>query len=421
MVRAMRPFGLARLAGLAMFVARVGVFDTLELLRGHALHDYASFHAAACSVRAVVSPYRPEELLFGAVSCGMGPVHPYLYPPLLAEALVPITFLSPWTARLVWHALSIVAALLSVWLLDRWLGERERGEELRAAFAVIAASFWPIRETHLMGQVNTIVLLLLVVWWTGRDRSHRAAIALGAAVAIKMSPALLLLVPLVERRWRELAWGAASGAGLIVLSCLALGARGLEFLSSVLLGFLPGSQWHGLRIPIDLYGNHSLAAVLFRISPSSDPHRLGGAMALVQLGFIAAMVALWFWRSRAVHEHARAASLIVVMMIATTFTWEHHVTFALLAIAMLLAAAPTMGSGYAIAGAIAVAFMSDRLDYYQLPATPATPWPRTFVAFARSPKLPSLLALYVLGLLALRTAKPDAVTRTSPEPSASGP
>ncbi len=417
----MRPLGLARLIGLALFVVRVGVLDTFELLRGRALHDYASFHAAACAVREVVSPYRPDELLFGAGTCGIGPVHPYLYPPLLAEVLVPFTFLSAWKARLLWHALSILAAFASVFLLDRWLRGRERGEELSAAFAVVAASFWPIRETHLMGQVNSIVLLLLVVWWTNRERTPRAAAALGAAIAIKMSPALLLLVPLVDKRFRELAWGAATGAGLVALSCLIIPANGVDFVSNVLAGFVPGSAWHGLNLPIDIYGNHSLAAVLFRLAPSPDPHRLRAGMAMLQLAALVAMVGLWLARSRKLHEHSRAASLIVVMIIAPTFAWEHHLTFAMLAIAMLLAAAPSMGGVYAIAGAIALAFMADRLDYYLLPNRA---YARAVLAIIRSPKLPSLLALYALGVVALRRATPDAETtpeRTSPEPSASAP
>ncbi len=417
----MRPFALARLIGLALFAVRVGVLDTLELLRNRPLHDYSTFHAAACAVRELVSPYQTDELLFGAASCRVHVVHPYLYPPLLAELLVPFTFFAPWTARLIWHALSVLAAFASVWLLDRWVGERDRGDELRAALAVVVGSFWPIRETHLMGQVNSIVLLLLVVWWTRRDRSDRAAVALGAAVAIKMSPALLLLVPLVDKRWRELAWGAASAGALIVASCLVIPANGADFLGSVLGGFLPGHRYHGLTVPIDLFGNNSIAAVLWRLTKQTDPLRLSMPAALLQLLIVGTMLGVWLRRARRLPEHARGAALVIVMIIATSYAYEHHAAFALLAIAMLLTEAPSMGLRYTIVGAVAVAFMADRLEYYLLPNRH---YPRALLAIARSPKLPSLLALYALGLFAIRTAKPDATTRperTSPRPSDAAP
>jgi hypothetical protein len=77
-----------------------------------------------------------------------------------------------------------------------------------------------------------------------------------------------------------------------------------------------------------------------------------------------------------------------------------------------------MGAVYAIAAAIAIAFMADRLDYYILPNHE---YSRALNAIARSPKLPSLLVLYALGLCAIRRAKPDEATRTSPAPSASAP
>jgi alpha-1,2-mannosyltransferase len=393
---------IARVFGWVLFVVRIVVIDTLELLRGHALHDYASFHAAACAIRAGVSPYRPDELLFGSVSCGMGGVYPYLYPPLLAEAMFPLTFFQPWTARLIWHGLIVCALLGSAWLLDRWLRDKPRGDELSAAFAIVMASFWPLRESHMMGQVNTLVLLLLCVWWTKREKTPLAVIALAGAATIKMSPALLLLVPLVEKRWRELAYGVAATAGFILISCALIGRRGLEFLIRVIAGFVPGAQWHGLKLPIDIFGNSSIAAVLMRLGHAADPQRLPRSLALVQTAILVAMLAGFLLRYRKIAADARAAPLIVLMIVAPTFTWEHHLTFAALAVAMVLAVAPMKRWWFIAIGALAVAMMADRLDYFVLPPFK---YPRWFIAIARSPKLPSLIAVYLLALFALQKSQ----------------
>lgn len=389
----MRPLALARIFGWALFLVRIVIFDTLELVRGHALHDYASFHAAACAVRGGVSAYKPEELLIGSMSCGMGAVHPYFYPPLLSEALVPMTYLQPWTARLVWHGVIVCSVIAAVFLLDRWL--RTRGEEVAGVFLFAAASFWPLRESHLMGQVNTLVLLLLCVWWTKREKSDHAVIALAFAAAIKMSPALLFLVPLVERRYRELARGVTWTVAAVFLSCAVLGKRGFEFFYGVLGGFIPGAQWHGLRLPIEIFGNSSIAAVLMRLGHPADPQRLPGKLALIQTIILVALLGAWLVRQKHIAPAARALPLLVLMIVAPTFAWEHHLTFALLGVAMILAEAKSLRWPLLLLAAAATAWMADRLDYYVMP--PGR-YGRTFWAIARSPKLVALLVLFVVGL-----------------------
>lgn len=407
----MRPLAIARMFGWALFLVRIVVFDTLELIRGHALHDYASFHAAACAVRAGVSPYRPDELLFGSVSCGMGPVYPYLYPPLLSELLVPFTFLSPWPARLLWHVLIVAALTGAVFLIDRWV--RTRNDAAAVIFVYAAASFWPLRESHMMGQVNTVILLLLAVWWTKRETSNLAVIALAAAAAIKMSPAILFLVPLVERRWKELSYGVAYTAALVLLSCGLIGARGFEFLFRVVRGFVPGAQWHSLNLPIDIFGNSSLAAVLMRLGRPLDPQHLPKNLAIAQIVILGAMLVAWLIRQKRIAADARALPLLIVMIVAPTFAWEHHITFALLAIGMFLVTAQSLRWPVIALAALAIAFMADRLDAYVLPPGK---YSRTFLAIARSPKLPSLLVLFAIGLFVTTTTR-DEETRTSREPS----
>lgn len=413
----MRPLALARLVGWAFFLVRIVVLDTIELVRGHALHDYASFHAAACAIRAGLSPYKPDELAFGSMSCGMGNVHPYFYPPLLAESLLPVTFVSPWAARLIWHLVGMGALIGAVHLLDRWLRERPRGDELSASLMMIAACFWPLRESQMMGQVNTVVLLLLTVWWTKREKSELAVIALAGAAAIKMSPALLFLVPLLEKKWRELAYGAASTAAMVLVSCALIGKRGFEFLFSVVASFVPGAKWHSFRLPIDIFGNESIAAVLIRNTHTLDPQRLPRHTTIIQVGILVGMLGLALFRYRRIAAEARAVPLIILMIVAPTYAWEHHLTFALLAIAMLLAVAPDKRWPFFVIGVTAVALMADRLDYFVLPGAR---YPRWFVGWARSPKLLPLLAVFALGLFATR-ATPAAAPETSPEPTSPTP
>ena len=124
----------------------------------------------------------------------------------------------------------------------------------------------------MMAQVNGLVLLLIVLWWVRRERSPWAGAFLGLAAAIKMSPFLLILVPLSERRFREsLVVAGGRPGGLVLGSCVLIGARGLRFFRDVATGFLPGHAYHGLDVPIDFVGKPPIAALAPR-----DLRRRGG-------------------------------------------------------------------------------------------------------------------------------------------------
>ena len=286
---------VSRLAWIVL-AFRLVVLDGLEILRTHAMNDYASFHFAAFALREGKNPYDPSAIDALAQQFDVGGVHPYFYPPVLAELLVPSSYLDPWIARLLFWIGSTVAIGYVVWALDRTL-ERD---DARALFAVAVAVFWPIHDAALMGQVNAIVLALVVAWWTNRDaRTERAAVFLGLAVALKMSPALLIALPLVRRRWRESAIALGVGVAAIAASCLVLGAHGLDFLRDVAPGFLPGRRWHGLTVPIDLTGNHSIAAFCFALTrPHANAFRLEPAAAALQIAILASLFALWCLRAR---------------------------------------------------------------------------------------------------------------------------
>src|SRR5207249_7649932 len=105
----------------------------------------------------------------------------------------------------------------------------------------------------------------------------------------------------------------------IVASCLVLGAHGLDFLRDVAPGFLPGRRWHGLTVPIDLTGNHSIAAFCFALTrPHENAFRLEPAAAVLQIAILASLFALWCLRARRATDDVAVSSLCIVMMIAPT-------------------------------------------------------------------------------------------------------
>ncbi len=391
----------ARRIAWAILLVRLGLFDRLEVLRAKSINDYGSFHAAAMAIRKGLDPYTPDDLQRAAHLSELPAVHPYFYPPFLAELLQPLTHYRVLHARLLWFWITAACFVATVALLQRWVSRRN--EIAGTAFVVAVCALWPLRSTNMMAQVNAVVLVLLAAWWVKRDKSPWAGVFLGAAAAIKMSPALLVLVPLTEKRFREAAVVTLSGGVLVLGSCALIGTHGMRFLGDVLLGFLPGHRYHGLRVPIDLLGNHSLGALAYWIfdrgEPWADPLKLSPKAAQFHLAAVATLLAgfaLATWRGAT--REGRAAALVVIMILAPTFAFEHHVSFVVLPIALVVALVSRGALRSPLTWLVlpALALLTEHEASF-LPPGGATP---QVIAIAHMSKLVPLLVLYVAALLA---------------------
>jgi hypothetical protein len=120
----------------------------------------------------------------------------YLYPPPLAQVLVPVAAIVPsWLFSAGWTALMLVA----LW----WLAGRDLVRTLAlVAFIPVAVEFW-FRNVHLFLAVLAVVGLRR---WSGW-------LAIGAA--IKVSPGLGIPYLALRGEWRRA--GIATGVGLVAL------------------------------------------------------------------------------------------------------------------------------------------------------------------------------------------------------------
>jgi hypothetical protein len=84
----------------------------------------------------------------------------------------------------------------------------------------------PLHSNFLLGQVHVVMLLLLALgaWLYFGERHFLSGIALAIAAALKMYPALFLLLFLVKKQWRAAAGLACGMAGVVVLSFRLFGA-----------------------------------------------------------------------------------------------------------------------------------------------------------------------------------------------------
>lgn len=287
---------------------------------------------------------------------GLDTPFPYIYPLFLAFVIIPLAMLPYGAAVISWFAAS-VAALGAVLVESafRWSADGGRRSAELSIAATVLITFNIIQNNLLNGQVNFfVVLCCLMSIVVGRvppspgtmrggpvkQASEIAAGAwLGAAIALKLMPVLLVVYFLVRRRF-----GAILAAGAIAL-VLAL-APALLIRGSVESGFsriiAVYSQYaRELLMPMmtspagDASLAYSVASVVqrvFGIAPALWIDMLGAAAVL---GTVAA-VDVGRWRPRGDDLAAGAAYLAAITLISPK-SETHHLAFAIPAVALCCA------------------------------------------------------------------------------------
>jgi alpha-1,2-mannosyltransferase len=127
--------------------------------------------------------------------------HWFTYPPFAAAVFAPISVLPVIPAQVLWELASVAAFAIACAITLKLAGWRATRT---AVAAVLAAGLLlePVYHTLLQGQINLILLALVLadVWRAARDRP--AGIGVGIAAAIKLTPAIFVLLFLLARRSR---------------------------------------------------------------------------------------------------------------------------------------------------------------------------------------------------------------------------
>ena len=139
----------------------------------------------------------------------------YAFPPLLAWLLRPLARLDFETARTVWFGLNCLFLIVSTLFLagladiDSWPG---RAASLAGTLVMPA-----VLLSLSLGQINIFLLaclsaaLVLALKTSNRTAQAAAGFLVALAAAVKLFPALLVLVFLLRRRWAALAGSVIGG------------------------------------------------------------------------------------------------------------------------------------------------------------------------------------------------------------------
>ncbi|HEX5493774.1 MAG TPA: glycosyltransferase 87 family protein [Mycobacteriales bacterium] len=231
---------------------------------------------------------------------------PFSYPPFAALSFVPMALLGQIASRAVLTALSAAALVLCLGLSVQAVrpGWRVRSRWTVALLVGTAALFTdPVYWTLAFGQVNLLLVALVLLDLLGGRTGLPRGVLIGVATAVKLTPGLFVVYLALTRRMRAAVTAATVLAASMAVGFLVAPGPSLEYWGRLV--FDPGRG--GGREFID---NQSLRGAAIRLAGAVGSTPVGWAVPAV----LTLVVGMWF----AVRAGRRPDDLLGVSLCAVT-------------------------------------------------------------------------------------------------------
>lgn len=257
---------------------------------------------------------------------------PFTYPPLAAMLFAPLSLvptnlgaaiLTVINVALLWHCITLVLRAATKLKSGKTIG----GVPLTVvSLGLTVVLMWcePVRSTMGFGQVNIILMWLVLLDTLGKRRFVPSGTLVGLAAAIKLTPAVFGLYFLVRRQWAKAATAVVSGVGFSGLAWLISPENSSQYWLHTLhdpsriggLSAESNQSWNGW-----LYRNATLAAqgADAQIQEPANWVWLLGAVAFGLL-VVAAMIILKRKQAYVAMVFANAT----VALVCSPVSWSHH-------------------------------------------------------------------------------------------------
>lgn len=239
----------------------------------------------------------------------------WTYTPFAAAAFVVLVPLSLQLMEAVWLGGILLSTFIVCRTMLSWLGYRAEPRTTWAAVFLAGGALFlePVRTTLWLGQIN--LLLLALVLLDASSRARWRGVLTGIAAGVKLTPGFLWAHFLVTRQFRTLAVSIASFLGTIVLGAIAAPADSLHYWTG---GLLDAGRIGIVAAPSNQSLNGALAWYVFDGVTPVWAWLLGG----VACGILGLVVA------HRVHTagHPQLALVLSGMTgcVVSPFSWGHH-------------------------------------------------------------------------------------------------
>lgn len=238
---------------------------------------------------------------------------PFTYPPFAALVFAvasPFGF-GVWQIALV--VIDLILLPVIIYAALRISGHNgTRGAVLAFVLAAIALWLEPLYMTMFFGQINLILLALIIADLALPDSSRWKGIGIGIAAGLKLTPLIFIPYLLASRRPRAAVVGLLGFAATAVIGFAALPAASRDYWAARLA--LPGN--------LEWLQNQSIRGAVQRLM-DGDPAagRLWVALAIVAA---AAGLATAAWASRRGLELLGIVLCGVTGLLVSPVSWSHH-------------------------------------------------------------------------------------------------
>lgn len=204
-------------AVVVVFTTFLGIYSARSWDKYEKGTNFDMYYTAACLVRSGMSVHiydvidkdtNPQYIFADsrtvwaqtARAHGISRITLYLYPPTLADLIVPLTALSHSTAYTVWNLLGVLMIVGLSAALVRMLNMNFFGSTALVATAVLL--YRPTLNTFHWGQVTILLAFLLTIGLISylHGNKNLAALLFVLAIAIKLEP-IVILIPIIA--WRD--------------------------------------------------------------------------------------------------------------------------------------------------------------------------------------------------------------------------
>jgi alpha-1,2-mannosyltransferase len=256
--------------------------------------------------------------------------HLYTYTPFSALTFVPFGVLpGDGLDTYIWMAANVVVLVGIIAQCWRMLGYRITPNLVGVStlLALVCTFLEPVRTTLYFGQIN-LVLMLLVLWDTARgEHSRLKGVGVGIAAGIKLTPAYFILYFAATRQWRAAATALATMAATVGIGWIVLAGDSRQYWTETF--FIAERVGAEIRHP----GNQSLRAAIGRVigdNPMTAIEPLGGETTPLWLWLLADVCVVIIGLLIAVRLHRGGERLLAVAVTGLSaaavspFAWSHH-------------------------------------------------------------------------------------------------
>ncbi len=248
---------------------------------------------------------------------------PFTYPPLSAVVFGPLALVSLPVAGVAIAATTLLLLVLSTWIVLSRLEVLGGARRWWLAAGLVGLAVWwlePIQANFSFGQINVILMTLVIADCVPRRTPWPRGLLLGMAIALKLTPAVFLLYFVLRRDIRSVLTASASFVGATLLA----------------FALAPRDSWEYWTATVHNTGRIGNATYQTNQNAAGALARLGlgqGTHFVVWTAACLAVLALTVWAVRRVlavetHDAPEAALALVCValfgLVVSPVSWSHH-------------------------------------------------------------------------------------------------